>query len=148
MSHSSDYESDDFAPPDLIHYNPLGKQDVSLLQSLTKELKETGVLDRGTPIEAIRPDGSFQELFSEAAAGAVYENEYYRPEVDALVADREREQKEDWANPDLVGVDAFGESIKPQEKMFTSRARRGPNPFINDDEEDELDKIMEQEFKK
>lgn len=139
----TDPNFESFTPPDLIHYSPLRDKDAVLVKKISNDLSRAGVLDHTSSSDQSLSlsNDSFQEIFNQGAAGAKYENEinsdFYSPEVEKLVIKREAAQKSDWENPDLVGLDAFGEPIKSIGLSKDQITR-----LQSEEEEDELDAIM------
>lgn len=131
-------------PPPVEHvaaktYKPVGAGDLTVISQLSTELKKSGAIGRPEEDKSVeRPQESFQDLFSEAAAAAKYEDElnpdFHHPEVEAIVAERQAQQLSDWDNPNLDGVDDYGHQVY-QDKMTAGQRAR----LLADDEDDELD---------
>lgn len=110
MTKRNDREND---LPNLLHHRPIGPTDISMIQALRDKLEESGIIEKDA--EKITPDDESTVLFSEATDGAKSEKElnsnFYRPEVEELVSERERWLGDEFDNPSLDGVDDYGTQV-------------------------------------
>lgn len=109
--------------PDILRYRPVSHGDLSMVNSLAARLKESGALEKDEPESGLRPEGTFNEIFWEAAVHGKAEEElnpeFYSPEAEAIAA----KGSADWENPSLDGVDDFGEQAYPDSSTLTRENR-------------------------
>lgn len=104
-----------FKAPDLAGIKPLHNSDVSLLKSLSSELKVTGVIDREEIVAEAQTLVELNSIFSEAAEHQKYEKDinpsYFDAEADAFLEDRQLTEGDLFDNPSLDGVDDYGTQV-------------------------------------
>lgn len=119
---------DEGTEPDLLHYHPVSTADLKMVSALADRLRATGALDRLEASQGLTADMAFQDALREAVALSAPEEvsnpNFYRPEVEAIVAEREANEA-DWVNPSLDGVDDYGNQayLDSEELTRLNRAR-------------------------
>lgn len=126
-----------FEPPTLIEHVPLSEADRKIVGALARQWTRDGVI--GVKGESFSEPGDFHEILAEANAGAQYEKQlnpdFYDAEVEAELKDL-GDSSEEWNNPSLDGIDDYGQQYYP------SRLARDEELKQEEDEEDELDRIL------
>jgi hypothetical protein len=104
-----------FNTPDLAKVKPLHNSDISLLKSLSTELRVTGVIDREATVTESQTLLELNSIFSEAAEHQKYEKDinpaYFDAEADAFLEDRQLTEGDLFDNPSLDGVDDYGTQV-------------------------------------
>lgn len=104
-----------FDAPDLACIKPLHKSDVSLLRSLTIELRVTGVIDRTATVTESQTLIQLSSIFSEAEEHQKYEKDinpaFFDAEADAFLEDRQLTEGDLFENPSFDGIDDYGNQV-------------------------------------
>jgi hypothetical protein len=104
-----------FSTPDLGGIKPLHNSDITLLRSLSTELRVTGVIDREATVTESQTLIELNSIFSEAAEHQKYEKDinpaFFDSEADAFLEDRQLTEGDLFENPSFDGVDDYGAQV-------------------------------------
>lgn len=110
----------------------LSSQDRTMVEKISRLLHRDGVIGESNSAMG-DPEASFADLYSEAVALGKSEKElnpdYYRPEVEELVFQRE-EERGDWQNPD-VPVEEGSHHLDDEFDAYLTKAQNIMSPRIN-----------------
>lgn len=104
-----------FDTPDLACIKPLHKSDITLLRSLSSELRVTGVIDREATVTGGQTLLELNSIFSEAQEHQKYEKDinpaFFDAEADAFLEDRQLTEGDLFENPSFDGIDDYGNQV-------------------------------------